>query len=189
MPPLAMCSASVYSRCLRPPPPPHRHPTLQEYRSEQTAAARGQRAALQADDGDEPTCRICHGTDNDPHGDARLFSPCRCRGSVRFVHVGCLNRWRALSANPRSYFQCDACRFQYRIQRTCWAALCQVSTRAPCSRARPARADRGARRGSRTGCTRWRPRRRARRRRCSSASPRASPPRNSTPLPPPSLPY
>jgi len=44
---------------------------------------------------------------------------------MRFVHVGCLNRWRALSVNPRSYFQCDACQHQYRIERTKWASMCQ----------------------------------------------------------------
>lgn len=26
-------------------------------------------------------------------GDDRLFSPCLCRGSMRYVHVGCLSRW------------------------------------------------------------------------------------------------
>ena len=56
---------------------------------------------------------------NDETG--RLFSPCLCRqdaktyssisflflkcltrrGSMRFVHVSCLNRWRSLSTNPR----------------------------------------------------------------------------------------
>ena len=40
---------------------------------------------------DTPTCRICHADHNGP-GDDRLFSPCLCRGSMRFVHVSCLNR-------------------------------------------------------------------------------------------------
>lgn len=33
-------------------------------------------------------CRICR--DDDPHG---LYSPCRCRGSIKFVHSHCLTRW------------------------------------------------------------------------------------------------
>ncbi|ORZ04404.1 hypothetical protein BCR41DRAFT_197248 [Lobosporangium transversale] len=33
-------------------------------------------------------CRIC--LDDDPHG---LYSPCRCRGSIKFVHSHCLTRW------------------------------------------------------------------------------------------------
>lgn len=33
-------------------------------------------------------CRIC--LDDDPHS---LYSPCRCRGSIKFVHSHCLTRW------------------------------------------------------------------------------------------------
>jgi len=35
---------------------------------------------------------------------------------MRFVHPECLNEWRAQSANPRSFYQCDQCGYQYNIQ-------------------------------------------------------------------------
>ena len=48
----------------------------------------------------------------------KLFSPCKCKGSVRYVHEDCLNRWRFASSNPRSHFECDSCRYRYSIRRT-----------------------------------------------------------------------
>ncbi|EKX54165.1 hypothetical protein GUITHDRAFT_100414 [Guillardia theta CCMP2712] len=74
-------------------------------------------------DEEVPTCRICHGEHNGP-GDQRLFSPCLCRGSMRYVHVACLNRWRAVSNNPQSYYQCDSCRYKYNLRRTAFAEYC-----------------------------------------------------------------
>ena len=35
---------------------------------------------------------------------------------MRFVHPECLNEWRAQSANPRSFYLCDQCGYQYNIQ-------------------------------------------------------------------------
>lgn len=60
-----------------------------------------------------PTCRICYDTANEPADP--LFRPCRCRGTMAWVHVGCLAHWRAESQNPRSFFECDSCRFKYRF--------------------------------------------------------------------------
>jgi len=40
------------------------------------------------------------------------------------VHVSCLNRWRSMSTNPRSYHECDACGFRYNIRRTALARAC-----------------------------------------------------------------
>jgi len=39
-----------------------------------------------------------------------------------YVHVTCLNEWRAQSANPRSFYRCDQCHYDYNVQRTEWAA-------------------------------------------------------------------
>eukprot|EP00966_Prymnesium_polylepis_P175518 4062099-Prymnesium_polylepis.1 len=66
-------------------------------------------------------CRVCFGG---PEA-GKLFSPCLCRGSMRFVHVHCLNEWRATSQNPRSFFRCDQCRYEYRVQRTALASVLQ----------------------------------------------------------------
>ena len=43
-------------------------------------------------------------------------------GSMRYVHVSCLNDWRSSSSNPRSYYQCDQCEYKYSLQRTRAAA-------------------------------------------------------------------
>lgn len=53
----------------------------------------------------------------------RLLRPCKCKGSSRYVHEGCLQIWR--HADPRygtrNYWQCPTCGFQYRLQRLTWA--------------------------------------------------------------------
>ncbi|KJZ70373.1 hypothetical protein HIM_10217 [Hirsutella minnesotensis 3608] len=54
----------------------------------------------------------------------RLLSPCKCKGSQKYVHEGCLNSWR--SANPmaeRNYWQCPTCKFNYRLARLHWASM------------------------------------------------------------------
>ncbi|OAX79744.1 hypothetical protein ACJ72_05932 [Emergomyces africanus] len=52
----------------------------------------------------------------------RLIRPCKCKGSSRYVHEGCLNSWR--HADPaysdRNYWQCPTCDFQYRLERMRW---------------------------------------------------------------------
>ena len=54
----------------------------------------------------------------------RLLSPCKCKGSQKYVHEGCLNAWRV--ANPtgtRNYWQCPTCKFTYRMARLHWATM------------------------------------------------------------------
>ena len=45
--------------------------------------------------------------------------------AAEWVHRFCLNEWRATSANPRSFYKCDQCGYEYRVQRTKLAALLQ----------------------------------------------------------------
>lgn len=53
----------------------------------------------------------------------RLLRPCKCKGSSRYVHEGCLQSWR--HADPgygkRNYWHCPTCGFQYRLERLTWA--------------------------------------------------------------------
>ncbi|GAO19098.1 hypothetical protein UVI_02042020 [Ustilaginoidea virens] len=52
----------------------------------------------------------------------RLLSPCKCKGSAKYVHEGCLDSWRL--ANPsakRNFWQCPTCKFTYRLARLHWA--------------------------------------------------------------------
>jgi hypothetical protein len=53
----------------------------------------------------------------------RLISPCRCRGTMKFVHLSCLNSWRFTSPNAKSVYQCDQCRYRYNFNRTRYAAI------------------------------------------------------------------
>ncbi|KXX79966.1 E3 ubiquitin-protein ligase MARCH9 [Madurella mycetomatis] len=51
----------------------------------------------------------------------RLLSPCKCKGSQKYVHEGCLRAWRtAAPLSDRNYWRCPTCQFQYRLERLQW---------------------------------------------------------------------
>jgi hypothetical protein len=52
----------------------------------------------------------------------RLLRPCKCKGSSRYVHEGCLKSWRYADPDyaKRNYWQCPTCGFQYRLERMRW---------------------------------------------------------------------
>ncbi|KZP16815.1 hypothetical protein FIBSPDRAFT_934405 [Athelia psychrophila] len=62
-------------------------------------------------------CRICLDGDDDPDL-GRLIRPCLCKGSMTYVHVSCLNRWRANAASRQGFFKCSVCGYRYRLGRT-----------------------------------------------------------------------
>mmetsp|Transcript_9923 Transcript_9923/g.14944 ORF Transcript_9923/g.14944 Transcript_9923/m.14944 type:complete len:498 (+) Transcript_9923:32-1525(+) len=64
---------------------------------------------------DEPMCRICQMTQSESP-ESRLIRPCRCTGSLSYVHLKCLNEWRATSSTAS--YQCFVCKYSYRIERT-----------------------------------------------------------------------
>ncbi|KAL4237098.1 hypothetical protein ACF0H5_005479 [Mactra antiquata] len=57
-------------------------------------------------------CRICQmqGTDKDP-----LISPCRCAGTLRYIHDGCLKKWIRISQRrgKKHLPKCELCHFQF----------------------------------------------------------------------------
>ncbi|CAK9822979.1 E3 ubiquitin-protein ligase MARCHF3 [Anthophora retusa] len=55
-------------------------------------------------------CRICHTNTSKE----QLISPCRCKGSLAYVHLACLERW--LNQSCRSY--CELCRYHYNVIET-----------------------------------------------------------------------
>mmetsp|Transcript_101249 Transcript_101249/g.281852 ORF Transcript_101249/g.281852 Transcript_101249/m.281852 type:complete len:158 (-) Transcript_101249:77-550(-) len=59
------------------------------------------------------TCRICMETE--PASD--LCSPCLCRGSMKYVHSQCLQRWRSASTNQHSRYRCEQCQYPYSLSR------------------------------------------------------------------------
>lgn len=58
---------------------------------------------------EEPdTCRICRGEGSE---DDQLFYPCRCSGSIKFVHQSCLVEW--LSHSQKKF--CELCKTPFRF--------------------------------------------------------------------------
>lgn len=58
-------------------------------------------------------CRICYGTEEDCE---KLISPCRCAGTVRFVHENCLKTWLVATNAVISTHRCELCHTKYKIE-------------------------------------------------------------------------
>lgn len=54
-------------------------------------------------------CRICHSEESDD--DNKLVMPCKCDGTLKHVHLNCLNSWRVLSGLDR--LKCEVCKSEY----------------------------------------------------------------------------
>lgn len=53
----------------------------------------------------------------------RLLCPCKCKGSQKYVHEGCLRAWRqAAPLSDRNFWRCPTCHFEYRIERLAWGS-------------------------------------------------------------------
>ncbi|KAF9360943.1 hypothetical protein BGX26_006937 [Mortierella sp. AD094] len=70
---------------------------------------------------DERQCRICLGGTDEEDTLGRLISPCLCKGSMKYVHVECLNAWRARSPKRESHYKCDTCKYSFSFRRTSFA--------------------------------------------------------------------
>ena len=57
------------------------------------------------------TCRICRGeaTSSQP-----LYHPCKCRGSIKYIHQDCLMEW--LKHSNKSTEKCDICNSPYKFK-------------------------------------------------------------------------
>lgn len=93
--------------------------------------------AQESEDEDEQTCRVCL-TGDDPLADdgdggqlGPLIAPCLCSGSMGWIHVGCLNRWRRSTTSPVAAAACPQCGLRYRFtpppggSLAVWALHCQ----------------------------------------------------------------
>ncbi|VDM40384.1 unnamed protein product [Toxocara canis] len=60
-----------------------------------------------------PLCRICHLVHETPRNP--LVAPCRCSGTMQYVHIGCLVHWLEISAK-KMYPQprCELCGYHYK---------------------------------------------------------------------------
>lgn len=52
-----------------------------------------------------------------------LIKPCKCKGSMMYVHLDCLNRWRKESPRAASTYACDLCGYQYHLYRPMYAYI------------------------------------------------------------------
>ena len=59
-------------------------------------------------------CHIClHG-----RTEGELISPCKCKGTGKYVHSLCLSRWRqqaAMCGNKKDYLRCSVCLSEYEL--------------------------------------------------------------------------
>lgn len=73
----------------------------------------------------DSVCRFCwQGPDVQDGGE--LLAPCRCSGSVKFVHRRCLGAWQRTQRSQgafRKSYRCDICRERYRIPRAAFSGL------------------------------------------------------------------
>lgn len=60
------------------------------------------------------TCRIC--LEEDKSWD--MIAPCRCTGSSKYVHIVCLNEWRASATNQEAFNRCFTCNYTYQTQQS-----------------------------------------------------------------------
>jgi len=67
---------------------------------------------------EEKQCRICHDGTESERELGRLIRPCLCKGSIMYVHLKCLDKWRSMSASRSAFFACPQCHYQYRFART-----------------------------------------------------------------------
>jgi E3 ubiquitin-protein ligase MARCH6 len=88
--------------------PPSRGRPMQTPLTSQQHDAMSSSAIRPADDDEANTCRICRGesTEQEP-----LFFPCKCSGSIKYVHQECLMEW--LSHSQKKY--CELCKTSFRF--------------------------------------------------------------------------
>jgi len=70
---------------------------------------------------DVPICRICFDSE-DGGEDGKLFRPCNCKGTMAWIHIECLNKWRTQSANTVAFWECPTCKFKYHLGSQFWVA-------------------------------------------------------------------
>ncbi|TGO40495.1 hypothetical protein BHYA_0036g00280 [Botrytis hyacinthi] len=65
-----------------------------------------------------PTPRVTYKSEDPELG--RLMRPCKCKGSQRYVHEGCLTAWRYTNPGSKNYYECPTCHFRYHFHRMKW---------------------------------------------------------------------
>uniref|UniRef100_A0A7S2NH20 RING-CH-type domain-containing protein n=1 Tax=Haptolina brevifila TaxID=156173 RepID=A0A7S2NH20_9EUKA len=100
--------------------------TLSPYDEEAAAAAAAEEAEMEGDDSadeeggqrasertepkDAPQCYICY---EEGHVGNPLINPCQCAGSVKYVHLNCLQRWIQPEGSSAVNTHCPVCKARY----------------------------------------------------------------------------
>jgi len=63
---------------------------------------------------EDDVCRMCHG-ESEP--ERPLYFPCKCSGSIRFVHQDCLLQWLKTKSNNVSDSKCELCGEAYKFRK------------------------------------------------------------------------
>ena len=66
-----------------------------------------------SNDDDESVCRMCH-SEGEP--DRPLFYPCKCSGSIRYVHQDCLIQWLKVKSKSLTESKCELCGEKYKFR-------------------------------------------------------------------------
>ncbi|KAI8576616.1 hypothetical protein K450DRAFT_255866 [Umbelopsis ramanniana AG] len=61
----------------------------------------------------QPFCKICFSDEEVDDNKGQLCSPCKCRGSMQYVHVRCLEEWKKEQQCLRRPVQCEQCSHLY----------------------------------------------------------------------------
>ena len=60
------------------------------------------------------TCRIC--LLDETVKSSKMISPCKCNGSIRFVHAECLEAWLNSLSKSTSFYSCQICNRQFKTE-------------------------------------------------------------------------
>lgn len=65
---------------------------------------------------DETTrvCKICQSSLDDTDNQLSFVHPCKCKGSIKYIHEECLNEWISLSKKTK----CEICGYSFQFKKT-----------------------------------------------------------------------
>ncbi|CAG8586789.1 14008_t:CDS:1 [Funneliformis mosseae] len=67
---------------------------------------------------DSPSSQGESVTDCSSYRKGKLISPCKCKGSLQYIHLGCLNQWRNSNVREEASYRCEVCKYEYKFYRT-----------------------------------------------------------------------
>ncbi|KAJ3028295.1 UNVERIFIED_CONTAM: hypothetical protein HDU68_001975 [Siphonaria sp. JEL0065] len=106
------------------PVPPEKEEQPRESQKQQYKTCRICFCGEEPEDDDLDSTNNTSSKNSEPPSDfGRLISPCQCKGSMKYVHLECLNMWRKKTANNNSFFKCEQCNYSYHFERTKWALI------------------------------------------------------------------